>query len=257
MKDVVFVGLDIDTFQGYETLRPDQQLHVGLSTLDARTLEAILLDPSAEHSYGTVIQSHQFTIGESNYCRQAAKRFLFGTSQPITTAELKPKLEALTANRDIVLALHGANSDLKILRQLESDLPSRSLYIIDTNKAAQFPLQLHYRLSLEKMLHALQIPFAHLHAAGNDARFCLQALLMLAVRDVEGVHAGCPLALAQLMRDVAQAPRPPTAGEMQAPMQEANREAKVEKRAKREAKRAARKERRALRFTLQDSTGEG
>lgn len=36
MKDLLLVGLDIDTFQGYEQLTPDPQLHIGISLLDTR-----------------------------------------------------------------------------------------------------------------------------------------------------------------------------------------------------------------------------
>ena len=42
MKDVLFVGLDIDTCQGYEVLIPDQQLHIGVSILDTRRLNDLL-----------------------------------------------------------------------------------------------------------------------------------------------------------------------------------------------------------------------
>ncbi|KAK2733805.1 qde-2-interacting protein [Colletotrichum kahawae] len=194
-----------------------------------------------------MIVSHQFTIGNSRYCKRASNRFLFGTSQPITIEELKPKVEALfDVDRDIVLVSHGTNSDLKIIHQLNINLPSRSLYIIDTNKAAQFPLQLYYRYGLEKLLDALHIPFGNLHAAGNDARFCLQALLMLVVRDAERQPRSCSEALIHLLRDVAQQPRPSTAGEIQGPLEEARRQEKIDQKARRIEKRAARKQRRLL-----------
>ncbi|KAK0706844.1 hypothetical protein B0T26DRAFT_596607, partial [Lasiosphaeria miniovina] len=58
-------------------------------------------------------------------------------------------------------------------------------YIIDTAKAAQHPLQLSYRCSLESLLERLDISFRNLQAAVNDVNFVLRALLMLAVRDAE------------------------------------------------------------------------
>jgi hypothetical protein len=36
---------------------------------------------------------------------------------------------------------------------------------------------------MEKLLDEFNIPYANLHAAGNDAHFALKALLMIAVRD--------------------------------------------------------------------------
>ncbi|KAK2056362.1 hypothetical protein LY76DRAFT_463114, partial [Colletotrichum caudatum] len=182
IRDFLFVGLDIDTFQGYEQLIKDQQLHVGVSLLDTRVLEDMLLKPTAAN-YQDAIKSYQFTVGDSAYCKKASKRFLFGSSQPIAISELKPRIDALLSQRDYILVLHGTDSDFKILRHLAIDLPSQSLYVIDTNKAAQFPLQLYYRYSLEKLLETLEVPFANLHAAGNDAHYCLRALLMITVLD--------------------------------------------------------------------------
>lgn len=42
-----------------------------------------------------------------------------------------------------------------------------------------------HHFSLENLLSKLDIPFAYLHIAGNDANFTLKALLMLAVRSAE------------------------------------------------------------------------
>ncbi|KAF6787078.1 qde-2-interacting protein [Colletotrichum musicola] len=251
MRDFLFVGLDVDTFQGYEQLLPDQQLHIGLSTLDTRDLDDAFSNPGSTDR-NQLITSYQLTAGNSQYCRRASNRFPFGTSQPTTIEELKAKVESLIPlGRDIVLVSHGTNSDFKIIQQLNIDLPSRALFVVDTNKAAQFPLRLCYRYGLAKLLGVLKIPFANLHAAGNDARFCLQALLMLVVRDAEQQPSSFPEALVQLFRDVAQAPRPPTAGEIQAPIHEANREAKLQKRLRKKAKRAARRQQRMIQRSQQ------
>ncbi|KAK1596140.1 uncharacterized protein LY79DRAFT_479318, partial [Colletotrichum navitas] len=248
MRDVLFVGLDIDTYQGYDQLIGDQQLHIGVSILDTRVLEDMLLNPTAAN-YQEAITSYQFTVGESAYCKRASKNFLFGLSQPISITELKPKIDALLSKRDYILVLHGTHSDFKILQHLKIDLPAQSLYVVDTNKAAQSPLKLYYRYSLEKLLEALQIPYANLHAAGNDAHYCLRALLMIAVFDAERYPSEQYKALLHLFRATAQAPRPLTRGEiwqMEEPQREAHREAKSQSRSRRKAKRAARTNRRLL-----------
>lgn len=189
MRNVLLVGLDVDTFQGYDELIPDQQLHVGISILDTRRLHKLLISSSSEGELTAAIDSYQLTIGSSRYCRRARNNFLFGQSKLAASIyELKSELEHLVEGRDSILVFHGADSDLKMLRHLNIDL--RPLYIIDTNKAAQYPLQLWYRYGLEKLLDVLEIPYALLHAAGNDARFCLQALLMLAVKDAEMCQPG-------------------------------------------------------------------
>lgn len=101
------------------------------------------------------------------------------------------------------------------------------LYTIDTVKAAQHPLQLSFRCSLEKILNELSIPFAALHVAGNDAHFVLRALLMLAVRDAQRQLAALPAWISN-SRVVAQAPRPFTKAEIEAMAQKTELEGREE-----------------------------
>lgn len=245
MKDVLLVGFDADTFQGYEQLIQDHQIHIGISILDTRHLNDILVSPTAAKGPRQVIESYQFTLGNSKYCHRAANKFLFGDSKPAASIkDLRSGLEALVGDRDAILVMHGADSDLKMLRNLGVNLRPR--YIIDTNKAAQHPLQLSYRYCLETLLEALEIPYASLHAAGNDARFALQALLMIAVRDAERLADTSDCAVLELLRAIAQAPRPPTAGETKEDFDAVRREAKAEMKARHKAKRASRTERRRL-----------
>lgn len=250
MRNVLLVGLDVDTFQGYDELIPDQQLHVGISILDTRRLHKLLISSSSEGELTAAIDSYQLTIGSSRYCRRARNNFLFGQSKLAASIyELKSELEHLVEGRDSILVFHGADSDLKMLRHLNIDL--RPLYIIDTNKAAQYPLQLWYRYGLEKLLDVLEIPYALLHAAGNDARFCLQALLMLAVKDAEMCQPGAAAdnALLRLLEGISQAQRPSTRGEIEAalaPARLAAKEVKAASAVRRKQRRAARKERRRL-----------
>ncbi|KAG7125225.1 hypothetical protein HYQ46_007447 [Verticillium longisporum] len=101
------------------------QIHIGFSILDTRMLEELLQKSSLDRPCDPAIRSYQFT--------------------PIALGDVKPKFESLTADRDVVVVLHGADSDLKIIQQLDIDIEETSLYIIDTNKVAQFSLQLYYR----------------------------------------------------------------------------------------------------------------
>lgn len=59
------------------------------------------------------------------------------------------------------------------------------LYILDTQKAAQHPLDLDQRCAIEHLLNLLECPFEPgiLHVAGNDANFALRALLLTACID--------------------------------------------------------------------------
>ncbi|KAL7929866.1 hypothetical protein V8C35DRAFT_284010 [Trichoderma chlorosporum] len=92
-------------------------------------------------------------------------------------------MSLLTQGRDYILVAHGTDMDIKFFNNLDPKIANRACYILDTVKAAQFPLQLYYRYSLENLLDEFDIRYAKLHAAGNDAHFALKALLMIAVRD--------------------------------------------------------------------------
>ena len=152
----------------------------------------------------------------------------------------------------VVLILHGAREDIKVLENLGIDL--HALFIIDTVKAAQNPLGLSYRYSLEKLLEALDISFTNLHAAGNDAHFALRAFLMIAVRDAER-QPNTPFitSLCKTLKSIALSPQPPSAGELLAPYLEARRKDKEKSRKRRKAKRQAKLERNALRCLERDS----
>ncbi|KHN98780.1 Ribonuclease H-like protein [Metarhizium album ARSEF 1941] len=178
IKDVLLVAVDVDTGGGYEVISPGQSFHIGVSILDTRRLvTAQPPDP------GAAITSHQFVNTDSRPCRWAAKSFLFGDTERIALPDFPSRFARLTAGRAYVLVAHGAREEVKFLNNLDPGIASRAAYIMDTVKAAQHPLQLYYRYSMEKLLDELAIPYANLHAAGNDAHFALKALLMIAVRD--------------------------------------------------------------------------
>lgn len=141
-----------------------------------------------------------------------------------------------------------------MLRNLDIDL--RLLYIIDTNKAAQYPLQLYYRYSPEKLLDDLESPYASLHAAGNDARFSLQALLVLAVKDAERSQPDvADEALFRLLKGISQALRPPTRWDIVGALAPARKAAKAAAAAAKTEKQVAKKERRRLKLGRNDAKG--
>ncbi|KAL7823512.1 QDE-2-interacting protein [Trichoderma gracile] len=177
IKDVLFVSVDVDTGGGYQAISPEQSFHIGISLFDTRSLTKPMDDP------GNAIQSYQYITKESKPCKWAAKHFLFGDTEAIQVPYLMGKLALLTQGREYVLVAHGINEDLKFLNNLEPNFATRACYVLDTVNAAQHPLQLYYRYSLEKLLEELDIRYDRLHVAGNDAHFALRALLMLAVRD--------------------------------------------------------------------------
>lgn len=103
------------------------------------------------------------------------------------------------------MVCHGGNEDLEIFQKL--DVGCQACCIVDTVKAAQFLQQLHYRYSLEKLLDSLDIPYANLHAAGNDAQFKLRAVLLIVVKDVQRQYGDTNDSLSRVLEAIARAPR--------------------------------------------------
>lgn len=259
VQDMLLVGIDFDTNQGYDQIAPDPQLHVGISVLDTRRLHNL-----TNHDLSTsdpLIRSYQFTVGDSKYCQKASEIFFFGESRPIQLSEIQEKIHEVTAERDFAYVFHGAYRDLKMFHNLGIDFAplsgftstrdsasSRLLYLFDTNKVAQWPLQLSYRLSLAKLCETLGIPSGNLHAAGNDAHFALRALLMLAVKDAERLQelydgdVSRSQALLQKLGDIAQAPRPPSRNEIEQALVERKREKDARRQARQLAKRERKRE---------------
>ncbi len=181
MKNVRFLGIDIDALQEHE--RVIQQFHIGISVLDTHSLQALVLGLPDARLATQVIESHHFIVGNSGFSQRKSNKFIFRQPETFSLSDLRRKLRSLTLHRDVVLVFHGSNRELGVFTRLDIDL--QPLCIIDTVKAAQYPLQLSYRYSLEKLLTELGIPFVNLHVSGNDAHFVLRALLMIAVRDAE------------------------------------------------------------------------
>ncbi|KAK0389872.1 hypothetical protein NLU13_3445 [Sarocladium strictum] len=181
IKDILIVSVDVDTGGGYEVISPDQSFHVGISIFDTRCLTSSdSTDPQ------TAITSYQFVNRDTKPCKQATRRFLLGATEKHTPTAMAARISTLTHGREYILVAHGTNEDLKFLNNIDAAIAARACYVLDTVKVAQYPLQLYYRYSLEKLLDALSIPYDpfRLHSAGNDAFFALKALLMMAARDM-------------------------------------------------------------------------
>ncbi|KAL7955940.1 QDE-2-interacting protein [Trichoderma compactum] len=172
IKDISLVSVDVDTGGGYEAISEEQSFHIGMSILDTRSLT------QQPQDLGDAVKSYQFINNNSKPCRWAAKSFLFGESKLIELIDLPTSSFLLTQGRDY------------FFNNLNPEIANGASYILDTVKAAQYPLQLYYRYSLENLLDKFNIRYAKLHAAGNDAHFALKALIMIAVRD--GQMASAP-----------------------------------------------------------------
>jgi DNA polymerase III epsilon subunit-like protein len=86
--------------------------------------------------------------------------------------------------RPVVLVFHESSADVKYLKQLSyhaEDAPNVA-DVVDTREMHQFLVRSNDSASLASVLGHLGIAHAHLHNAGNDAVYTLQAMIGLAVR---------------------------------------------------------------------------
>lgn len=203
IKDVLLIGLDVGCPRIF--LGPEEQSHqIGVSVFDTRCL----VQPRSNEE---VIASYQFITTAFRVCVLAAKRFLLGSTELMSLSALGDRIKKLTRGRHYILAGHELREDIRLLRHIDTEIVDKALYVINTVKLAQFPLQLHYRYQLQELLDACSIESSNLHCAGNKAHFVLKALLMLAVWDARQTdlpRSSDEKVLLRRLRDIARAPLP-------------------------------------------------
>ena len=111
------MAIDVDTKQGYERIVPNQKFHIGISILDTRDLQDVIIGSPGTQRSEEIIQSHQFNVGDSKYCRKASRKFLFGEAQSIQLVDFTSRFESLTLGRDVILVFYsGSSSDPNAFR---------------------------------------------------------------------------------------------------------------------------------------------
>ncbi|KAF5638153.1 ribonuclease H [Fusarium sp. NRRL 25303] len=227
IKDLGFLSIDVDHFRVENGVI--QRVEIGLSFLKAQALQQLHCKTMRGGNLASrFIKSHHLVFGPKKEFYGRSHLFSFGNARPIKLRDVGAVLERLT-RKPYVLVVHGAKQELSLLSLLNIKL--EPVFIIDTVKAAQYPLQLWYRYSLKQLLEEFEIPYSHLHVAGNDAHLTLRVLLMLAVKDAEIHLSGKRLPdWVPIFKAVAQSPlppRPPTKREIAA-MAEAEAEREMD-----------------------------
>ncbi|KAM0293964.1 hypothetical protein ACHAO9_001653 [Fusarium lateritium] len=210
VKDLGFLSIDVDHFRVENGVI--QQVEVGVSYLKAQALQQLHgKSTQGDDLASRVIKSNHWVFGSKHGSKHGFSwkryHFLFGKAAPTEIADLGTWLKKFTG-KPFVLVVHEGKQELSLLSLLNIKL--EPVFIIDTVKAAQFPLQLWYRNSLKELMEKLEIPYSNLHIAGNDAYFTLRVLLMIAVRDAEICLGGKNLPdWIPIWKAVAQSPLPP------------------------------------------------
>lgn len=197
------VAVDIDSLQ--EDKNNVYQAHIGISIIDAQSL----LHPSPDNL--AAIESHHLVVGSPKFERIKANRFLFGSWENVPREDIKQHINKILQGPETTLVFHEGGREISVLERLDIQLSPYK--VMDTTTLVRSPVHPRYTYSLEALLEGLEIPFANLHSAGNDAHFILRALLMLAVRYAEGQQEANLPDWVQTAREISQAPRPLTKAE--------------------------------------------
>ncbi|TVY57485.1 hypothetical protein LSUE1_G010351, partial [Lachnellula suecica] len=178
IKDALVICLDIGV--NCHTFAKQSDYQIGLSILDTRHLQSLNSDEK-------LFQTRHFCVGTETYFLTKCRSFYFGKSEHTTHEQVCSTLETMISGRDIVLVVYRSHQMFQDLRLANIQL--QPLYIINAQKAAQHLLDLESRCSLKTLLTRLNCPSSPemLHNAGNNAKFTLQASLLIAALDASQV----------------------------------------------------------------------
>ncbi|KAF7716877.1 Uncharacterized protein PECH_006940 [Penicillium ucsense] len=211
----IFVSIDAE----WKEFNSSQITELGISTLDTVDIRSIAPGSHGE-KWSNFIRSHHFRISEyttwcnRKYVKGCPDKFAFGFSRVVPQRLISDRLDEFFASlsgsgpgsanvkgkkgaastkptasprRKLILVGHDPHGDIKIFadrsplfQSLSTDRENGFLEVLDTQKLYRHFCSDSCDRSLENMLRGLGIKYQHLHNAGNDARFTLEALLRIA-----------------------------------------------------------------------------
>lgn len=133
LSDARFLCVDIDSIQEKEGVI--QQLHIGVSLLDTRSLQRPISRSPRGKPKAPMIESHHFVVGSPKFAQGKSNKFLFGPLETMSSvADLRARLGATTLHRiSFSFAMVGTGS----LR------PSRMLALILVRFVSSIQLKPH------------------------------------------------------------------------------------------------------------------
>lgn len=182
----LFVSIDLE----YDSKRITQ---LGISVFDSQTLESAGLQSPETISNEYPMSSTLYATKVCRYQERRRKRSHFGEKYLLMSQELQPLLlRILTPTdehgypRDVVLVGHNIASDLTVIERvcglnINRDITSVKA-VLDTQCISQSILESRERLSLKRLLIALDLEYIGLHNAAHDSRYTLRALLLMFCR---------------------------------------------------------------------------
>ena len=157
----------------------------GLAIFDTQYLNSTQNHASPDFVHpNDIISTYNIVTGSPDHHTTTVENFMFGDIIQTTQDNLLDCITSLIPpNRQIILVCHDMSAESKVLRVLGFDIPTYTTQFTDTQSIFANIFS-RYQPSLERVLCALNCPYAYLHCSGNDANFTLRALLLLAIKSI-------------------------------------------------------------------------
>ncbi|KAK4989201.1 hypothetical protein LTR66_001197 [Elasticomyces elasticus] len=211
LSDVIFISIDLEAFEHAHHIVTE----VGVAIFDTRS--AVDLAPGADAMHWIAQMdcrhlrlSEHAKLVNKRYVKGCPDKFDFGESEWITHKEAAPKLSeifrcsapsdgraghttaadsrskvvksaARPPPRNIVLVGHGLKNDIDYLKSFRFS-PYAAGNIIKTLDTQRLASSKSHTVGLKTLLVSLGVEPVHLHNAGNDAAYTLQALILMALK---------------------------------------------------------------------------
>ncbi|TDZ38932.1 hypothetical protein C8035_v006867 [Colletotrichum spinosum] len=180
--DAVFVSIHFFNNTHYRRKRTSvtDNAQAGLAILDTRHV-------SPETPAEKLVSAYNFVAGSETYFWKAKSRFLFGKTTVLNdTQELRQHIQdCIPKDRNIIIVGHGIGYQKTCLTKIGFDFESDGIVAcLDPSRIAEQILE--YKAGpFKRLLETLNIPISKLRAAGNDAHYIMQAVLILASIDCD------------------------------------------------------------------------
>ncbi|KAI9843863.1 MAG: hypothetical protein M1838_002420 [Thelocarpon superellum] len=205
-SDVVIICVDIESYERNHDLITE----IGVATLDTLDLAGVPIGQEAMNWMEKIRVRHfrilenahlknkkyltgcpeNFEFGESEWVsiKDAAQALASCFQDPFSRSDLIDTRVTTPTKRNIVLLGHDTQTDINYMRKVGYNPLNNPalLEVLDTAALYQFHTRDVQPRQLGMIMYDLDLIAWHLHNAGNDAAYTLQAMIGICLRDVQG-----------------------------------------------------------------------
>ncbi|KAH7192679.1 uncharacterized protein B0J16DRAFT_380565 [Fusarium flagelliforme] len=210
MKDVRLICIDTDRVRR-QPIRPGEwkrrisSFHIGIAILDTKDIRDVMTRGINLPRPADLIKTYEFAVQTQP---PEDDTFIFGNTESISLESLKQKFIEWQSGHDVIGVAYSVRNDLILLKDFNIYL--NQAFWMDVAQATYPILKTTWAPKLAILLESLNIQYAKLHSAGNDAHFTMRAMLGLAVLDVihELDYGGTHQPWCNLATSIARSPLP-------------------------------------------------